>query len=159
VDAVILRYFSVYGPRQRPDMAFNIFCRAAVNDESIVVFGDGNQTRDFTFVNDVVAATRLAADAPDLRARVFNVGGGSHITLRAALGLIERFAGRRLRVRYMTPEAGDVRDTLADVTRSREVLGFESGISFEDGLLAEFDWVAAGAASARGAAGRRGPSG
>jgi UDP-glucuronate 4-epimerase len=159
VDAVILRYFSVYGPRQRPDMAFNIFCRAAVNDESITVFGDGNQTRDFTFVDDVVAATRLAAEAPDLHARVFNVGGGSHITLRTALGLIERFAGRRLQVRYLTREAGDVRDTLADVTRSREVLGFETGVSFEDGLLAEFDWVVEREESARATAGRRGPSG
>jgi nucleoside-diphosphate-sugar epimerase len=146
VDAVILRYFSVYGPRQRPDMAFNIFCHAAVNDESITVFGDGNQTRDFTFVDDVVAATRLAADADDPGARVFNVGGGSHITLRTALELIEQFAGRKLDAHYLTREAGDVRDTLADVNRSREVLGFETGVSFRDGLLAEFDWVVDGAA-------------
>jgi UDP-glucuronate 4-epimerase len=158
VDAIILRYFSVYGPRQRPDMAFNIFCRAALDDEPITVFGDGNQTRDFTFVNDVVAATRLAAEAPDPRARVFNVGGGSHITVRTALGLIERVAGRKLEVRYVTREAGDVRDTLADVTRSREVLGFETAVSFEDGLLAEFDWVVEGASAPR-AAGRRRPSG
>lgn len=142
VDAVTLRYFSVYGPRQRPDMAFNIFCRAALNDEPITVFGDGNQTRDFTFVGDVVSATRLAADASDVDARIFNVGGGSHITLRTALELIEQFAGRKLEVRYGSREAGDVRDTLADVNRSREVLGFETGVAFQDGLLAEFEWMA-----------------
>jgi UDP-glucuronate 4-epimerase len=144
VNTVILRYFSVYGPRQRPDMAFNIFCRAAVEGGAITVFGDGNQTRDFTFVDDVVTATRLAGDACDIGARVFNVGGGSHITLRAALGLIEQFAGRTLDVQYVTREAGDVRDTLADVSRSRDVLGFETGVSFNDGLLAEFQWVVDG---------------
>jgi UDP-glucuronate 4-epimerase len=149
VDAVTLRYFSVYGPRQRPDMAFNIFCRAALNHEPITVFGDGNQTRDFTFVGDVVNATRLAADAPELGARVFNVGGGSHITLRTALELIERFAGRKVDVSYGSREAGDVRDTLADVNRSREVLGFESGVSFADGLLAEFEWVMQGVGAGR----------
>jgi nucleoside-diphosphate-sugar epimerase len=106
-----------------------------------------------------VAATGLAAEAPDLHARVFNVGGGSHITVRAALGLIERFVGRRLQVRYVTREAGDVTETLADVTRSREVLGFQAGVSFEDGLLAEFDWVVDGVESTRATAGRRPPSG
>jgi nucleoside-diphosphate-sugar epimerase len=93
---VTLRLFSVYGPRQRPDMAFNIFCRAALRKEPIRVFGDGGQTRDFTFVDDVVRAMRMAATSPELPARVFNVGGGSHITLRAALELIEEFAGRKL---------------------------------------------------------------
>jgi UDP-glucuronate 4-epimerase len=141
VDAVTLRYFSVYGPRQRPDMAFNIFCHAALSDEPITVFGDGNQTRDFTFVDDVVSATRLAAEAREPQAHVFNVGGGSHITVRTALDLIEQFAGRKLDVRYRAREAGDVRDTLADISRSRELLGFETGVSFEQGLLSEFEWV------------------
>lgn len=149
VDAVTLRYFSVYGPRQRPDMAFNIFCRAVLNDEPIAVFGDGNQTRDFTFVSDVVHATRLAADARDPGLRVFNVGGGSHITLRTALELIEQFAGRELDVRYRSHEAGDVRDTLADVNRSREALDFETGVAFQDGLLAEFEWVVQGVTAGR----------
>jgi UDP-glucuronate 4-epimerase len=149
VDAVTLRYFSVYGPRQRPDMAFNIFCHAALSGEPITVFGDGNQTRDFTFVGDVVSATRLAAEAGDPGARVFNVGGGSHITVRTALELIEQFAGRELDVRYGSREAGDVRDTLADVGRSRDVLGFTTGVSFEEGLLAEFEWVAQGVGARR----------
>lgn len=141
VDAVTLRLFSVYGPRQRPDMAFNIFCRAALRNEPIRVFGDGSQTRDFTFVDDVVRATRMAATTPELPARVFNVGGGSHITLRTALELIEEFAGRKLEVQYSSREAGDVRDTLADVDRSRDLLGFETSVSFQDGLRAEYEWV------------------
>ena len=149
VDAVTLRYFSVYGPRQRPDMAFNIFCRAAMNNEPITVFGDGNQTRDFTFVSDVVSATRLAGAADELSARIFNIGGGSHTTLSRALELIEQFAERKLDVRYRSREPGDVRDTLADVNRSQEVLGFKSGVSFRDGLLAEFDWVAEGVGDGR----------
>jgi UDP-glucuronate 4-epimerase len=149
VDAVMLRYFSVYGPRQRPDMAFNIFCRAAVNGDPITVFGDGNQTRDFTYVGDVVSATRRAAEVREPAARVFNVGGGSHITLRASLELIEQFAGRKLEIAYLAREAGDVRDTLADVTRSREELGFEASTAFPEGLMAEFEWVAAGVRAGR----------
>jgi UDP-glucuronate 4-epimerase len=144
VDVVTLRYFSVYGPRQRPDMAFSIFCRAALKDEPITVFGDGEQTRDFTFVGDVVSATWMAAHASELGPRVFNVGGGSHITLRTALKLIEQFAGHRLDVHYRSQEAGDVRDTLADVTRSRQLLGFETAVSFQDGLSAEYEWVLQG---------------
>lgn len=141
IDAVALRYFTVFGPRQRPDMAFNIFCRAALRDEPLVVFGDGNQSRDFTFVSDVVAATRAAAEPAAPSGGVYNIGGGTPATLREALGLIGDFVGRPLRVTYRDREHGDVRDTAADTTRARQDLGFAPETSLPDGLHAEFEWV------------------
>jgi UDP-glucuronate 4-epimerase len=141
VETVMLRYFTVYGPRQRPDMAFNLFCRAALEEQPIEVFGDGTQTRDFTFVSDVVAATRAAGSVEDVGERVFNVGGGSRIALKEALGMIEELAGRRLDVRYGPPRAGDVKDTGADTTRARETLGYSPAIPFAEGIRAEFEWM------------------
>jgi len=141
VQTVALRYFSVYGPRQRPDMAFSIFARAAVRGEPITVFGDGQQTRDFTFVSDVVSATQAAAVAEATAGRVYNIGGGSQVSLAHALELIERFAGEGLQVRYVAPQLGDVRDTGAETTLARDELGFAAQTDFAAGLRAEFDWV------------------
>jgi UDP-glucose 4-epimerase len=141
VDAVSLRYFSVFGPRQRPDMAFNIFCRAAVRDKPITVFGDGRQTRDFTYVGDVVAATRAAAAAPGVGGEVFNVGGGSRIGLADAIEHIREFSGQPLEVQYRPMQDGDVRDTGADTTLAETKLGFMPSTAFADGLRAEFEWV------------------
>jgi nucleoside-diphosphate-sugar epimerase len=141
VETVMLRYFTVYGPRQRPDMAFNLFCRAALEEQPIEVFGDGTQTRDFTFVSDVVAATRAAGSVENLGERVFNVGGGSQIALKEALGMIEELAGRRLDVRYGPPRAGDVKDTGADTSRAREALGYSPAVPFAEGIKAEFEWM------------------
>jgi UDP-glucuronate 4-epimerase len=142
IDAVSLRYFSVFGPRQRPDMAFNIFCRAAISDEPITVFGDGRQTRDFTYVADVVAATRAAAAAPGVGGEVFNVGGGSRIGLADAIEHIGEVSGRPLRVQHLPMQDGDVRDTGADTTQAKARLGFTPSAVFADGLRAEFEWVA-----------------
>ena len=142
LDAVSLRYFTVFGPRQRPDMAFNIFCRAALEGRPITVFGDGRQTRDFSYVGDVVAATVGAATAPlDGAPRVFNIGGGTPASIREVLEMIEQLAGRPLDVQYLDQERGDVRDTAADTTLAREHLGFDPQTSLEDGLRAEFEWV------------------
>jgi UDP-glucuronate 4-epimerase len=152
VSAVSLRYFSVYGPRQRPDMAFTTFCRSAIEGAPITVYGDGQQTRDFTYVADVVAATRLAADAKGVEGRVYNVGGGSRISVNAALEAISGLAGRRLDVRYVARQHGDVRDTGADTTRAREELGFQPAVPFEEGLPRQFAWAVeefAGSASRR----------
>ena len=148
VQAVRLRYFSVFGPRQRPDMAFNIFCRAAVAGEPIEVFGDGTQTRDFTYVSDVVAATRAAADAPEAPGGVFNIGGGSRVSVRRAIEIIEELAGRPLEARYAEMQLGDVRDTGADTSAAQRVLGFQPAMGVREGLAAQFEW-AAGRARAR----------
>ena len=142
VQAVCLRYFSVYGPRQRPDMAFTIFCRGILRDEEVRVFGDGAQTRDFTFVGDVVTATRSAAVAP-VAGQVFNIGGGSQVRLDAAIGIIEELAGRSLRVERAAREQGDVRSTGADTTRARRELGFEPTVDLEAGLALQFEWARA----------------
>jgi nucleoside-diphosphate-sugar epimerase len=141
VNVVALRYFSVYGPRQRPDMAFDRFCRAALDGSPIDVYGDGLQTRDFTFVADVVSATRSAAETPSAIGNAYNIGGGSRISLRRALELLEEMAGRNLDVRYDQVQAGDVRDTGADTTRAQADLDFHPGHEFADGLSAQFDWV------------------
>lgn len=141
VDTVALRYFSVYGPRQRPDMAFRRFCEAITAGEPIDLFGDGRQTRDFTFVGDVVAATRAAGETSTPPGRIYNVGGGDRISLRGALEVLAALVGRPLDVRYGERESGDVQDTGADTRRAREELGFTPATSLEDGLAAELRWV------------------
>jgi UDP-glucose 4-epimerase len=143
LDTVSLRYFSVYGPRQRPDMAFRRFCHAILDGEPIPLFGDGAQTRDFTFVADIVAATRAAGVAARGDGRVYNVGGGARVSLQQALMTLAAVAGRPLDVRHGRRESGDVRDTGADITRARADLGFEPAVALADGLRAEFEWVSA----------------
>jgi UDP-glucuronate 4-epimerase len=143
VNAASLRYFSVYGPRQRPDMAFRRFCHAALHGAPIELFGDGGQTRDFTYVADVVAATRAAGTAEHACGRVYNVGGGSRVSLGDAVELLARIAGRPLDVRRREREDGDVRDTGADIARARADLGFRPATDLATGLRAEFEWVAA----------------
>lgn len=141
LDAVSLRYFTVFGPRQRPDMAFHIFCKAVLEGRPLTVFGDGSQTRDFTYVGDIVAGTIAASTAPLDGERTFNLGGGSPDSLRNALALIGEISGRELEIEYRDTERGDVRDTLADTTRARELLGFAPATSLAEGLAAEFAWI------------------
>ena len=147
MDIVCLRYFTVFGPRQRPDMAFHRFLRAALHDEPITVFGDGEQTRDFTYVEDIVAATLAAGLEPVIPAEVLNIGGGAPTSLRSVLDIVEELAGRPLEVRYTPRERGDVRDTAADTSRARRLLGFAPKTSLVDGLEAEFDWMKASISS------------
>ena len=143
VEAVALRYFSVYGPRQRPDMAFRRFCHAALDGAPIRLFGDGRQTRDFTFVADVVAATRAAAVAPSAPGGVYNIGGGARVSLNRTIEVLAGVAGRPLDVRRQGRETGDVRHTGADIDRARADLGFTPRTGLEAGLEAELAWVAA----------------
>lgn len=151
VQAVSLRYFSVYGPRQRPDMAFHAFCRAALERRPISVYGTGRQTRDFTFVHDVVTATLAAAESPAAPGGTYNVGGGSRVSVAEALALIEEMAGHPLDVRHLDAQPGDVRDTGADTAAAQRDLGYAPAQSFSDGLRAEFEWMAGEvAAAARG---------
>ena len=142
VPTVALRYFSVYGPRQRPDMAFNIFCRAAIEGQPIQVFGDGRQTRDFTYVGDIVTATRAAAASPEAAGSIYNIGGGSQVSLAKTIELLEEIAGTKLEVAHGPPERGDVRDTGADTTKARAELGFEAQTQLREGLGAELEWMA-----------------
>jgi UDP-glucuronate 4-epimerase len=144
VPAVLLRYFSVYGPKQRPDMAFSVFCRAALKGQRIQVFGDGRQTRDFTFVGDVVRATRTAATAPDLDGRVYNIGGGTRVSLAQAISVLEHLLGKPIGVDHLAGLPGDVRDTGADIERARADLRYNPITDLREGLSAQVEWVAAG---------------
>jgi UDP-glucuronate 4-epimerase len=141
IEVVSLRYFSVYGPRQRPDMAFSQFCRAALADETINVYGDGTQTRDFTYVDDVVTATRAASETPEADGQILNIGGGSRTSVHDALRMIGELAGRELHVRHHPHSSGDARDTAADTSRARSVIGYEPRTDITDGIRSEFEWT------------------
>jgi UDP-glucuronate 4-epimerase len=141
LPAVSLRFFTVYGPRQRPDMAFNRFIRAALEDRPIEVFGDGSQTRDFTFVSDIVDGIVAAPAAP--AGSVLNLGGGSRVTLTEALDTLGSVMGREIRVRRSDKQAGDVADTWAAVGRARDTIGFEPKVDLATGLAAEYAWLRA----------------
>jgi nucleoside-diphosphate-sugar epimerase len=145
VPAVSLRYFTVFGPRQRPDMAFTRFCGALLAGEPITVHGDGAQTRDFTYVDDIVSANLAAAAAPAdvVVGGAYNLGGGTRIAVNDVLELLFRVAGRRTQVRHVERQAGDARDTAADTTRAARDLGFEPGVGLEEGLAQQLKWAAA----------------
>jgi nucleoside-diphosphate-sugar epimerase len=140
VPTVALRYFTVYGPRQRPDMGFSRFFRAVLENTPVTQFGDGRQTRDFTFVADAVAAN-VAAAARGRPGGVYNIGGGSRVELLEVFELIRRITGRPLRVERVDAQHGDMRDTYADTTRARADLGFSPGATLEQGLRAQYEWM------------------
>jgi UDP-glucose 4-epimerase len=141
LPTVSLRYFTVYGPRQRPDMGFHRFLRAAILGEPIAVFGDGEQTRDFTFVTDAVAAA-VAAGTRGVGGGVYNIGGGSRVSVNQVLDIIGRVSGRTLRVITDPAQKGDMRHTFADTSRAGTDLGFAPRVQLEDGLAAEYRWLA-----------------
>ena len=140
VPTTSLRYFTVYGPRQRPDMAFNRFIRAALDGQPITLYGDGEQTRDFTFVTDAVAATMAAGDR-GRPGRAYNVGGGSRVSVNHVLEIIAGLAGRPLDVRREPSQKGDMRDTYADTSLARADLGFAPKVSLAEGIEAEYRWL------------------
>ena len=141
VPAVSLRYFTVYGPRQRPDMGFHRFLRATLRDEPITLYGDGEQTRDFTFVADAVSAT-VAAAGRGIPGRVYNIGGGSRVSMNEVVEMIARVAGRRPRITSDPAQKGDMRHTYADTSLARKDLGFVPNVPLDEGLAAEYRWLA-----------------
>jgi nucleoside-diphosphate-sugar epimerase len=146
-DAIVLRYFTVYGPRQRPDMFFRRVCEALVGGDGFEIYGTGEQSRSFTYVGDVVAATIAAMDRAPAGA-VYNVGGGEEASMLEAIALLERVSGRKLDVRHVAAARGDVSRTKADVSRIHAALGWAPKTTLADGLEAMWSW-----ASARVAAG------
>jgi len=147
VPTTSLRYFTVYGPRQRPDMAFRKFLEAAFDGKPWIVFGDGSQTRDFTYVSDAVDANLRAVGAPGPWA-VYNVGGGARVSLAAALAtmrdlLREAAPEVRVGIEHVPVEKGDVRDTWADPGLIRDEIGYVAQVPFGEGLRREVLWVAA----------------
>jgi UDP-glucose 4-epimerase len=122
-------------------MGFHRFIRAALTDAPITLFGDGEQTRDFTFVADAVQANLAAADR-GIEGRTYNIGGGSRVSINQVLDVIGRLAGRPLHIRHEVAQKGDMRDTLADTSLARADLGFSPTVALEDGLEAQYQWLA-----------------
>lgn len=140
VPAVALRLFTVYGPRQRPDMGFHRFLTAAHHGDPISLFGDGEQTRDFTYVGDVAEAA-LKGAVQGVPGRVYNIGGGSRVSVNEVLRLVEQVVGRPVTLDRQGPQPGDMRDTFADTSLARTDLGFEPKTSLAEGLAAEYAWL------------------
>ncbi len=139
VPATILRYFTVYGPRQRPDMALTRFISAAVRGEPLQVFGDGNQMREMTYISDVVDATVAALEAPP--DGTYNVGGGSRATVNELIDHVQHALGTRVEVSYGPPAEGDVHSTWADLELVGRDLGYRPRVSLEQGIKAQVDWI------------------
>jgi len=140
VPTIALRYFTVYGPRQRPDMAFHTFGRSLLTGIPIQVYGDGLQTRDFTYISDALQANLLAAErgAPG---EVFNIGGGSRVTVKDVLKLMETTAGMHVEVHYQAAQHGDARHTSADIAKARRLLNYTPRVGIREGIKAEVDWL------------------
>jgi UDP-glucose 4-epimerase len=144
LENVCLRYFNVFGPRQDPTSQYSgvlsRFITAFLEGSEPVVFGDGEQSRDFTFVENVVDATLRASEAPGVSGRVFNVGTGERFTLNHTLALLGKISGSQVRARYEPPRTGDIRDSQADISLARKFLGYEPRVGFEEGLRRTFNW-------------------
>ena len=140
LDYAALRYFTVYGPRQRPDMGFHKFLRAILEERPLDVYGDGSQSRDCTYVGDIVEATIQAGDNRT-PSQVFNVGGGTRRSLQDILGIMEDILGKKAQIRYTEKERGDVPHTHADISKSRDEFGYNPRTPVEEGLRAEALWM------------------
>jgi UDP-glucose 4-epimerase len=142
LPVVSVRYFTVYGPRQRPDMAFSRFMQAVVDGSPIEIYGDGEQTREFTYVSDAVEGTIKAASA-DVVGQVVNLGGGSRVTVNQVLATLEDLSGTRARRKILPPAPGDPRHTGASIDLARERLGWEPQVSLREGLTRQWEWFRA----------------
>jgi UDP-glucuronate 4-epimerase len=134
-----LRLFTVYGPRQRPDLAIHKFTRLISDGQPIPVFGDGSTSRDYTFVDDIIAGVTSALDRCD-RFRIYNLGGSNPVTLNALIEHIERAVGKKAQIDRQPAQPGDVERTYADVTRARDDLGFEPNTPIEQGIRRFVEW-------------------
>ncbi len=140
VPTVALRFFTVYGPRQRPDMFFHIFMRALLHDEVVPLYDDGEQTRDFSYCGDIVDGILGAAAFPGA-GEVFNLGGGSGVSLLQAIALAEKVSGRQARLKRFDRQKGDVRHTSARLDQARSKLAYAPKVGLEDGLAAQWEWI------------------
>jgi len=144
LETVSLRYFNIFGPRQDPASPYSgvlaKFCTAFLEDSPPVVFGDGEQTRDFTFVDNAVYANLLACEAPNVAGKVFNVGCGERISLNQVLAALRKVTGKPLQATYDPPREADIRDSQADISEARRYLGYEPQVGFGQGLELTYGW-------------------
>jgi len=147
LETVSLRYFNVYGPRQDPASMYSgvlsLFIKCILNKTAPVMYGDGEQSRDFTYVEDVVGLNLKAARAPGVSGQVFNAGNGGRITLNQAWALLQKFEGVQIAAQYGPPREGDVRDSQADTTKAKQALDHDPRFSFEEGLRLTLEWYRA----------------
>ena len=147
LETVALRYFNVFGPRQDPSSPYSgvlaLFIPAVLQDRRPTIHGDGLQSRDFTYVQNVVEANLLACTVPGVGGQVFNIARGDRITVNSILQQINKITGKDVSPIYSEPRAGDIKHSQADITRAREHLGYEAGISFEEGLRRTIEWYRA----------------
>ncbi|MGH9430217.1 MAG: SDR family oxidoreductase [Terriglobia bacterium] len=143
-EAVALRYFNIYGPRQNPDSPYtgvlSLFISAYLKGQTPTIFGDGEQSRDFTYVGNAVSATLLACQAKGAAGNVINVGVGERFTLNQTIQFLNRIFGKEVRPKYGPPREGDVRESHADITLARKLLGYEPKVRYEDGLKQTVEW-------------------
>jgi len=144
LENVALRYFNIFGPRQDPSSPYSgvlaKFCVAFLEDSQPVVFGDGEQTRDFTYVDNAVHANLLACEAPNVSGKVFNVGVGGRVSLNQVLRELGKITGKKLEAKYEPPRDGDIRDSQADILQAQKFLGYQPQVTFEGGLARTFEW-------------------
>lgn len=144
LENVSLRYFNIFGPRQDPGSPYSgvlaRFCTAFLEDAQPVIFGDGQQTRDFTYVENAVQANLLACEAPNVSGKVFNVGTGNRFSLSQTIALLNKLSGKHLEAKYEAAREGDIRDSQADISQARELLGYDPEVGFEEGLRRTFEW-------------------
>ncbi len=140
IPCVSLRYFTVYGPRQRPDMGFYRFILAALEGRGITVFEDGNQTRDFTYIDDIVHGTILASERGK-EGLVYNLGGGSRISVNEVLLLLGQIMNKTIDIRYADKQKGDMRHTFASTDLAKADLDYVPRVSLKDGLTSEYAWL------------------
>ena len=140
IPTISLRYFTVYGPRQRPDMAFNKFVNAIESGKEITVYGDGKQTRDFTFISDIIDGTIKAGES-DVNGEVFNLAGGSRISVLEVISILEELTSKKAKVKHIEDQKGDVRDTYADTSKSEKMLGYNPRVNTRDGLKMYVEWL------------------
>ena len=148
LETVALRYFNVYGPRQDPSSAYSgvlsLFIKAAIERKAPTIFGDGGQSRDFTFVEDVAELNLKAARAPNVSGGLYNAGNGGRITLNQAWALVQKLVGVEIPAQYGPPRPGDVRDSQADTTAAIRDLGHAPRFSFEEGMRQTLEWYRSG---------------
>jgi nucleoside-diphosphate-sugar epimerase len=147
LENVSLRYFNIFGPRQDPSSPYSgvlaKLCTAALEETQPIIFGDGEQTRDFTYVENAVQANLLAFEAPNASGRVFNVGVGGRVSLNTVIKLLSKISGTPMEAKHDPPRDGDIRDSQADITQARDYLGYDPQVDFEEGLRRTFDWYRA----------------
>lgn len=144
LENVCLRYFNIFGPRQDPTSLYSgvlaKFCSAFLEGTPPVVFGDGEQSRDFTYVDNAVTANLLACETPNVSGKVFNIGAGGRVTLNETIAHLAKLTGAKLETKYEPAREGDIRDSQADITQARELLKYEPAVTFEEGLSRTLEW-------------------